>query len=55
MAQAISPMLAVVVNCRGYDFLVEMIYAGMQRWRHKHHALLKEQPPGGTPYVLRIS
>jgi DNA relaxase NicK len=55
MAQAISPMLAVVVNCRGYDFLVEMIYAGMQRWRQKHHALVKDQRPGGMPYVLRIS
>jgi DNA relaxase NicK len=55
MAQSISPMLAVVVNCRGYDFLVELVYAGMQRWTQKHHALLKERPPLGTPYVLRIS
>ena len=55
MAQSISPMLAVVVNCRGYDFLVELVYAGMQRWTQKHHALLKERPPLGMPYVLRIS
>jgi DNA relaxase NicK len=47
MAQSISPMLAVVVNCRGYDFLVELVYAGMQRWTQKHHALLKERPPLG--------
>ena len=55
MAQAISPMLAVIVASRGYDFLVELIYAGKQRWRQKHHALLKEPPPGGTPYVLHLT
>ena len=55
MAQAISPMLAVIVASRGYDFLVELIYAGKQRWKQKHHTLLNDRPPGGTPYFLHLT
>jgi phage replication initiation protein len=32
LANAVSPMLAVVVACRGDQFLTEMIYAGTKRW-----------------------
>ena len=54
LANAISPMLAVVVACRGDQFLMEMIYAGTKRWTQKHYALLKQRKRG-TPYVLRVS
>ncbi|MBS0160904.1 MAG: replication initiation factor domain-containing protein [Nitrospira sp.] len=54
LANAISPMLAVVVACRGDQFLFEMIYAGTKRWTQKHYALLKQRKRG-TPYVLRVS
>jgi phage replication initiation protein len=43
LANAISPMLAVVVACRGDQFLMEMIYAGTKRWTQKHYALLKQR------------
>lgn len=54
LANAISPMLAVVVACRGDQFLFEMIYAGTKRWTQKHFALLKQRKRG-TPYVLKFS
>ena len=54
LANAISPMLAVVVACRGDQFLMEMIYAGTKRWTQKHFALLKQRKRG-TPYVLKFS
>jgi phage replication initiation protein len=53
-ANVLSPMLAVVVACRGDEFLTEMIYAGTKRWNQKHYALLKQRKRG-TPYVLRVS
>jgi phage replication initiation protein len=46
LANAISPMLAVVVACRGDQFLMEMIYAGTKRWTQKHYALLKQRSEG---------
>jgi hypothetical protein len=52
-ANALSPMLAVVVACRGDQFLTEMIYAGTKRWNQKHYALLKQRKKVVTPYVLR--
>ena len=47
-------MLAVIVACRGDQFLLEMIYAGTKRWNQKHYALLKQRRRG-TPYVLKLS
>ena len=35
-ANVLSPMLAVVVACRGDPVLTEMIYAGTKRWNQKH-------------------
>ncbi len=54
LAQSVASMLAVVVACRGDQFLKELIYAGTQKWKQKHYALLKERRRG-TPYVLRVS
>jgi hypothetical protein len=48
-ANALSPMLAVVVACRGDQFLTEMIYAGTKRWNQKHYALLKQRKKVGRP------
>ena len=53
-AHALSPMLAVVVACRGDQFLTEMIYAGTKRWNQKHYALLKQRKKVVTPYVLHL-
>jgi hypothetical protein len=53
-ANALSPMLAVVVACRGDQFLTEMIYAGTKRWNQKHYALLKQRKKVVTPYVLHL-
>jgi phage replication initiation protein len=53
-ANALSPMLAVVVACRGDQFLMEMIYAGTKRWNQKHYALLKQRKKVVTPYVLHL-
>ncbi|MCS6327061.1 MAG: hypothetical protein H8K06_08245, partial [Nitrospira sp.] len=49
------PMLAVVVACRGDQFLTEMIYAGTKRWNQKHYALLKQRKKVVTPYVLHLT
>jgi phage replication initiation protein len=54
LAQSVASMLAVVVACRGDQFLTELIYAGTKKWTQKHYALLKERR-GGTPYVLTVS
>lgn len=54
LAQSVSSMLAVVVACRGDQFLMELIYAGTKKWNQKHYALLKERRRG-TPYVLTLS
>ena len=54
LGKTIGPMLAVVVACRGDQFLTELIYAGTKKWRQKHYALLNERRRG-TPYVLTIS
>ncbi len=54
LAQSVASMLAVVVACRGDQFLTELIYAGTKKWKQKHYSLLKERRRG-TPYVLTIS
>jgi DNA relaxase NicK len=54
LVKAISPMLAVVVARKGDRFLHDLIYAGTQKWKAKHYALLNERR-GGTPYVLKAT
>jgi len=54
LAQSVSSMLAVVVACRGDQFLTELIYAGTKKGKQKHYTLLKERRRG-TPYVLTVS
>jgi DNA relaxase NicK len=54
LAQSVASMLAVVVACRGDQFLTELIYTGTKKWNQKHYALLKQRKRG-TPYVLTLS
>ena len=52
LAQSVASMLAVVVACRGDQFLTELIYAGTKKWKQKHYALLKrtEERDALCPY-----
>ena len=52
LGQSISAMLALAYCRRGEPFLRELIYAGSQKWKARHYAMLNE---GRTQrrYVLR--